>query len=124
MNVYVPGGSATAPIDLIITGHNGDVTATALVGQTILHADNGNASLTITPVTGKAIESSTDNGNAALRLPSDFAADKIRIEADNGALTTTFADVTTATTSRGVEGTGASSVVLLTQNGNVSLTSF
>lgn len=124
MNVSVPSGSAAAPINLIITGHNGDVAATALVGQTILHADNGNANLTITPVTGMAIESSSDNGDVTLRLPSDFAADKIRIEANNGAFTTTFSDITTATTTRGVEGTGAASVVLLTQNGNATLTSF
>jgi hypothetical protein len=124
MKVTVPAGSVAAPIDLIITAHNGSASGSGFTGATILHSDNGDASLRITPGQGKAVESSTGNGQASLALPANFAADKIKIEADNGKLTSSFSDVTISTTSRGAAGTGASSVVLLSNNGDLTLTSF
>jgi hypothetical protein len=123
LTVTIPAGSATTPNNLIATAHNGSVVVGGIAGSAIVHSDNGDSTLTVATVTkGAAIESSSGNGDATLTLPGDFAADKILISVPStGRFQSTFSDVTATTTSRGTAGTGAGSVVIKSDNGDLIL---
>lgn len=123
MVVTVPGGTGYPIANLQVTGHNGSVTVNGISGTAIVHADNGPASLQIVNVVqGASIESSSGNGNATLTLPTAFATDQLLISVPStGKLSSAFPDVTAATTSRGAAGSGAHSVVLKSDNGDLIL---
>jgi hypothetical protein len=147
LTITIPAGSATQGVPLKVTSHNGPVsvsTVTAVVGQQIIiqsdngpvtataitggvkaHSDNGPVTASFLPTMGANMEASTEVGDVALSLPSNFATDHLTLTATQGAVTVNGfgADVTEKTTSRGAAGTGAGQIVATTGLGNVTLSS-
>jgi hypothetical protein len=121
--VTVPAGSATAPLALKATAHNGQIDATGLSGSATIHSDNGDATASVTPGVGSSIEVSTANGDASLALPAAFTADTVTLTpGGTGAnvTTTDFPDVLQATSANRKAG-GAKSITVSTELGDVTL---
>ncbi len=110
-NVY----AADAPNQLTIVTDNGEATATGINGGAKVRTENGGASGSITPRKGSVVEVSSGNGDVALSLPSDFAADKLALHAKKVTVTG-FGDLMNTSTSRGTAGTGAASVTASCDN--------
>ena len=117
--VTVTGVSSLTNQIIVLQADNGPVTATGITGGVKAHSDNGPVTASVTPTPGSNCEASTQVGDVSLSLPATFAADHITLTATNGAVKGDFPDVTSATTSRGAAGTGASSIVATTGLGDV-----
>jgi hypothetical protein len=112
----------------------GDIIISGVTGSMIAQATKGNVAASITPnaprpestplgdgILASYIEVTSMNANAALSLPSDFAADALNLTSYGGAVTVTgFSDVTPNSLSRGASGTGAR-VIDLTAQGTATL---
>ncbi len=121
--VTVPAGSATAPLTLKATAHNGQITATGLNGAATIHTDNGDATASITPGVGATIVVSSGNGDVVLAVPASFTADTVTLTpggASSKAITTDFPDVLQQSSANRKAG-GAKSITVSTELGNVTL---
>lgn len=121
--IKVPAGSATAPLTLKATAHNGSIDATGLTGTITIHSDNGDATASLTPAVASTIEVSSGNGDATLALPANFTADTVTLtpgSAGGKVISTDFPDVTAATSANRKSG-GAKSITVSTENGDVTL---
>ena len=121
--VQVPAGSATAPIALKATAHNGQINATGLVGTADIHTDNGQATASVSTAPAAVIALSSGNGDAVLAVNADFTADAIVLTPGGPAaakITTDFPDLDQATSPHRAAG-GAKSITVSTENGTVTL---
>jgi Toastrack DUF4097 len=119
-------GTFTAPAggQVNLYSDNGEVSGVAIVGGARAHSGNGSVSASFTPTEGAVEEASSGNGDVALSLPANFAADQLTMTSGNGTVNITgFSDLTPSSTSRGTAGTGAKSITVTTDNGNVSVSS-
>ena len=110
-NVY----AADAPNQLTILTDNGEAEATGINGGAKVRTENGGATASIAPRKGSVVEVSSGNGDVTLSLPSDFAADALRIKGKKVTVTG-FGDLSGTSTSRGTAGTGAASVTASCDN--------
>ena len=110
-NVY----AADAPNQLTIVTDNGTVAASGINGGAKVRTENGEATGSITPRKGSIVEVSSGNGDVALSLPTDFAADKLTLHGKKVTVTG-FGDLSGTSTSRGAAGTGAASVTASCDN--------
>jgi hypothetical protein len=121
--VQVPSGTATAPLNLKATAHNGQINASGLTGTAVIHTDNGNATASLGIAPAAVIEVSSGNGDVSLALPANFTADAIVLTPGGpGAqkITTDFPDLDSAASTHKAAG-GAKSITLTTENGTVTL---
>jgi hypothetical protein len=123
--VAVPAGSQASGITLTATAHAGAIVATGPIsGGVQLQSDNGSVSASIAPTPGVTVAASTQKGDVTLTLPASFAADALSLQAPQGTVAIEgFSDLTPSSTSRGVKGSGASSVLASSASGNVTLVS-
>jgi len=117
--VQVPAGAAATPVTVTAAAHNGTISATGLVGSATIHADNGDATASLTPVAGSTLAVSSGNGDVALSLPSDFTTDAITLTG-SPVVNTAFPDVNETTIAHRKSG-GAKSITVSTELGKVSL---
>ncbi len=121
--VTVPAGSAAAPANVKATAHNGAIMATGFLGAAIVHTDNGDATASLSPGVGAAIEVSSGNGDVSLALPASFTVDTITLTAGGAGgkvINADFSDVLQATSANRKAG-GAKSITVKTDLGNVTL---
>jgi hypothetical protein len=121
--VQVPSGAATTPLALKATAHNGQISASGLVGSASIHTDNGDATAGISTAPGAVIEVSSGNGDSVLAVNADFSADVIVLTPGGpGAakITTDFPDIDQATSPHKAAG-GAKSITVQADNGTVTL---
>jgi hypothetical protein len=121
--VTVPAGSATAPLALKATAHNGQITASGLNGSATVHSDNGDATASVTPAVGSVVDVSSGNGDVSLALPAAFTADTVTLTPGGSSakvIDTDFPDVLQATSANRKAG-GAKSISVTTELGDVTL---
>lgn len=117
--VTVPAGSTAQPVSVKALSNNGDITITghgAITGATEANAQNGDIDCTVDANQGSSVAVKSANGDVTVRLPSNFAADKIDLVADDpidpavpDIVTTAFPDVQNGA-GRGTAGTGATRI--------------
>ncbi len=122
LSVRVPSGSASTPVTLTVTATKQDFTVSGITGGVSAKAAFGAAAVSITPAKGAAI-SVTAHDKATLALPNDFAADSITLETmglQSKVISADFPDVSTGKP-RGAAGSGAASVVVKSEDDDVTL---
>lgn len=108
---------------LIFTTGAGSVSVANVTGGVMAHSDVGDASASVTPAVGSVIEVSSGNGNVAVTLPNNFAADHITLKGDPINVTGFGTDFTKSSTSRGTAGMGAASITVTTDLGQCDVKS-
>jgi hypothetical protein len=145
--VTVPAGTAAAPLVLVAIASNGSLGATGLVlsdaspgsltsdngdvtvsvsGSAVINAQNGTLSATVAPNKGSTISLTDGNGDVTLGLPAAFTCDSLSLQAQGTGSTVTVASgftnpFTATSTSVGAAGTGAASLKVVAQFGNIAL---
>lgn len=101
--------SQGAAIDLEVNA--GAITA-AIDGSARIVSGSGDVKGSVRPTRGSTTVIASGNGNVTLALPPDFAADALSLRGgkDGKSVVSAFADVTSASTSRGTAGAGAASI--------------
>jgi hypothetical protein len=116
--------TADTGAQVILRSDNGDVSGVQIVGGAKARSENGTVTAAFTPTVGAVEEASSGNGDVTLGLPANFAADSLQLSAPSGNVNITgFSDITATSTSRGAAGTGAKSITVTTDLGNVTIQS-
>lgn len=123
LTVFLPGGSVDVPITVSVAVQRGDLLVSgprAIVGQLDLHTFDGDVEVRASANAGsKIVVLAERGGDVIVELPEDFAADRVELDAEGGAIdTTAFPDLVVGA-GRGPAGTGAEriSVRSLAQGG-------
>jgi hypothetical protein len=119
-DLRVSGLTAATGQQLQVIAKNGDVVAAAIVGGVKVESGNGDVSASVRPTRGSLVEVRTENGDATLGLPANFAADRVALEASGRVDTSAFSDVQNGS-GRGAAGTGAASIAVIARNGDAVL---
>jgi hypothetical protein len=116
LEVHVPAGSATQPLNLNGQSGNGTLKVSAsgaFLGTLQVTSNGGDVDVTADANQGSTITASSEKADdVTLHVPADFAADSITLNADAQSIdTSAFADVKSGS-GRGTAGEGAKAITL------------